>query len=674
MELTYNPIFQQFSSPHDPPPPDDGDNRPLDDLELNSISIYRDHPQFLFQNEDDENNENQDVEDEDVQEINESMSYISRRLSKSRSNSFPNENNNRMHRRNSETMETAMNIAQTIREESMNFIHRRREEVDTRILNIPLQEIQQMKLLVKDTILGQRKFHIAWTCWVVGFSLFGAMLISIFGKHSFVDSWFTAASAICNAGLNVVSSEYQPRSCLVVIALLMIIGGSSVMLLPTMIGRVIRLKKYRNLMKDCLVTIQSSPSSLSFHQIENIINESTANEHANHNASQATPADIKNCLIIIADYYKLYDALLAAVWIVFLYTFLWILFGAIFLYCGLLLRPLEPVLEARGITHLENAIFLSISSFTNSGLTISPNSLFYVTDNDFVLFISSVLILVGNTLMPVLLRYFISFQLWCIQTLILTSPSSPSYVSSVTSPPHSPIPTSESPIFPLTPSPAASPLQNTIQYIHHRVRYIGVDWHRISDALEYILANPRRICTHLFTHKDCIYLLQFAIVCNAIEYFFFIITCMPRPAVEKYGSVGKLLKLGLFQTLNTRHSGFAVFDLRTFPQDMLFVMALSMFLSSIPYISLLGNTATEGKNLPPCPLNYLWAVPKDINKKMVVEDHRRALLSKFSSKISPENHENGTSSRAHGIGFVVKRIMLRVWFLRSDSAPLPSSH
>ena len=574
MELTSNPIFRQISS-FEPP---------CDDLLTSDDQLLNSSNEFFYEN--DQNNiENNfstleteiDEEDEMIELdhpigiIHRTFSHASRRSSTSSVSYTGGEGGGGNTNHHSSVIEI-------IREESLNFFQRRKDEVDTRLLSIPIQEIQHMKMEFRDTLIGKRKFHIAWTLWVVGFSLIGGGIIAILGNHSFVDSWFTAASAICNAGLNVISPEFQPKESLAIIAILMTLGCSSIMLLPTMAVRAIRLKKYRSQMKECLAAVHSSPSSWSFRQLE-----SQVDQHATH-------SDIQNILIIVADYYKLYDALLAAIVIVFLYTFLWILCGTILLYIGLLFYPIEPALQARGVTVLENAIFFSISSFTNSGLCISPNGLFYVTDNDFVLFVSSVLILVGNTLMPVLLRYSISFLLWCIQKFILPKTSPAAFIPSP-APVFSPI--TDSPSFPSSPSSSHDHPQNPFPD-NPRVRFLGMDWHRISHALEYILANPRRICTHLFTHKDCIYLLQFAILCNSVEFFFFLITCLPRPNLENSASMGKLLKLGFYQTLNTRHSGFGVFDLRTFPQDMLFVMALSMFLSSVPYISLLGNTATEG--------------------------------------------------------------------------------
>lgn len=579
MELTSNPIFRQISSFE----PSSDDIFATDDHFINSSNEYlpENDPNEINNLETNFSHLETEIDEEDemieldhpIGIIHRTFSHASRRSSTS-----------------SVTMATAggggveggggghqSSVIEIIREESLNFFQRRKDEVDTRLLSIPIQEIQHMKMEFRETLIGKRKFHIAWTLWVVGFSVIGGGILAILGNHSFVDSWFTAASAICNAGLNVISPEFQPKESLAIIAILMTLGCSSIMLIPTMVVRAIRLKKYRSQMKQCLAAVHSSPSSWSFRQLESQVDQQTAH------------SDLQNILIIVADYYKLYDALLAAIVIVFLYTFLWIFCGTILLYIGLLLYPIEPALQTRGVTVLENAIFFSISSFTNSGLCISPNGLFYVTDNDFVLFISSVLILVGNTLMPVLLRYSISFLLWCIQNFILSRTSPSPFIPSPT-PVFSPI--TDSPSFPLSPSSSHDHHQNP--FPDNRVRFLGIDWHRISHALEYILANPRRICTHLFTHKDCIYLLQFAILCNSVEFFFFLITCLPRPNIENSASMGKLLKLGFFQTLNTRHSGFGVFDLRTFPQDMLFVMALSMFLSSVPYISLLGNTATEG--------------------------------------------------------------------------------
>lgn len=411
-----------------------------------------------IENNSDENNneENNNFNNNNKEEEYEPIQFSPTRLRRSSSTSSING------RRRSET---AIELANALRDESVKFIQRRRDDVDDRLIKIPLQEIRVVKSALIDTMVGRRKFHIAWTLWVVGFSAIGGGIIALLGKHSFVDSWFTAASAICNAGLSVMSPDGHPRGSLAIIAILMLLGGSSVMLLPTMIVRAYRLRKYRTQMKECLTTIQSSPSSWSFSELERIVDRNTYN------------SDLKNVLVIVADYYKLYDALIAAIWIVTLYTFLWIFFGAIFLYLGLLLRPMEPVLKDRGITTIENAIFLSISSFTNSGLTISPNSLFYVTNNDFVLFILSLLILVGNTLMPVLLRYFISFILWFIQRFILSSRNT--NITSITTSniPFASIDLENVNNSPSSPSNTNSPsnlnsTQNTMQSISMRVRYI----------------------------------------------------------------------------------------------------------------------------------------------------------------------------------------------------------
>ncbi len=70
---------------------------------------------------------------------------------------------------------------------------------------------------------------------------------------------------------------------------------------------------------------------------------------------------------------------------------------------------------------------------------------------------------------------------------------------------------------------------------------------------------------------------------------------------------------------------------------------------------------------------FIYIVPKENEKNMKrkadIEAHRRALLTKFSSEITPEvNNEENTSS---ALTLVVKRIVLRVWFLRSEIS-LPS--
>ena len=223
---------------------------------------------------------------------------------------------------------------------------------------------------------------------------------------------------------------------------------------------------------------------------------------------------------IITEYRRIYDASIVLAVVIVMYIVSWILLGSLFLMAALMEDPMEPQLAARGYSFYQIALFRSISAFTNSGVSISSNSLVYMGNNSSALFVVSCLIFAGNVFFPMFLR-------WSIRGL-------------------------------------------------YKVCIRFPEYKKIAASLKYILDNPRRLTTQLFNHDSTVYLVQVAIMSNLIIYFFFLTSCTYRSSMQKYGSVGNICALGLFQIINLRHAGFGVFDFRDLPQEMLFVIAIAM--------------------------------------------------------------------------------------------------
>jgi Trk-type K+ transport system membrane component len=112
-------------------------------------------------------------------------------------------------------------------------------------------------------------------------------------------------------------------------------------------------------------------------------------------------------------------------------------------------------------------------------------------------------------------------------------------------------------------------------------------------AFKFVLNNPRLVTTHIFLFDETVYLVQFFVGSSLFMFIFFLITSIRDPSLQKYGSHLDIARLGLFQILNTRHAGFAVFNFRDLPQSVLLLYALSMFLSPSPFISLLHASGTQ---------------------------------------------------------------------------------
>ncbi len=212
--------------------------------------------------------------------------------------------------------------------------------------------------------------------------------------------------------------------------------------------------------------------------------------------------------------------------------------GRFFLYLALLTKEIDQELSERGFTVYDNALFLSIFAFCNTGIVMTSSSILSLGKNSAALFVLSCILLAGNVMVPVLLRW-------------------------------------------------------SVTAVYRISRLFGEN--KVNAAARYIIKNPRRITTHLFNKDSTVYLVQIAIIGNLLVYFYFLVSSTYRDSMKKYGDTGTVLALGMFQVINFRHSGFQVFDLRDWPEDMLLVSALAMFLSPVPGIGLLHNSGINLK-------------------------------------------------------------------------------
>lgn len=108
-----------------------------------------------------------------------------------------------------------------------------------------------------------------------------------------------------------------------------------------------------------------------------------------------------------------YQAFSILSWIVLLYIVLVQLWGAIAL--GWFISARHPSIPAGNhINAWWSGIFLSASAFNNSGMSLIDANMVPFQLSYFVLFVMSALILLGNTLFPILLRIIV----WCLAWII----------------------------------------------------------------------------------------------------------------------------------------------------------------------------------------------------------------------------------------------------------------
>jgi Trk-type K+ transport system membrane component len=375
----------------------------------------------------------------------------------------------------------------------------------TTIENITL-EINKIILELNEYLLGHRIFNVSFASYIILLTLFGAGLLWATGGGNFVDAWFLSTSAVGGGGLSVRETKELTNSCFRTLQFLMFFGSGPVLILPILAYRVHRLGKYIDRM---IFAVQD--------------NENCSEEDRN----------------VIVEYFLIYSATKWLICLSVIYIFICVFVGSIIL-CGfLLLHDLEGEIKDRGISYYENALFLSISAFSNCGLTMSSNSLYYLSNNAGALIVIALLIVAGNTLFPVFMRCLIEFILYVLVRLKSTKTWG---------------------------------------------NYVTDD--KIS-GLKYLLKRPRKLSPQLYGRKDTLFILQFFVLSYIVVMISFISS---NEYENKYGSKATVVGLSLFQIVNIRHAGFQVFNFRDLTQNTLLIFALSMFLAPVPYIGLLHST------------------------------------------------------------------------------------
>lgn len=195
------------------------------------------------------------------------------------------------------------------------------------------REYKILKFEVQESWLGNRAYHIAWAVYVLSVSLVGGAILRVLGDNSFLNDWFDAASCLANSGLTAVSVSDRSRSEIATMSTLMLCGSGALLLLPTLMYRCHILGKLLPEMKDCLNRADLSRSTKK----------------------------------VIRDHILLYKGSWLMIWIIFLYVIIFLLGGSILLYAFLTTEQMEPYLKERGFSHFENAMFTTVSAFTNSG-------------------------------------------------------------------------------------------------------------------------------------------------------------------------------------------------------------------------------------------------------------------------------------------------------------------
>lgn len=342
--------------------------------------------------------------------------------------------------------------------------------------------------------------------YYVSMALLGAVIICFNDDLNFNDALFLSVGGITSSGLSTISMANLSWFSLFVMAVLMSFGQLSVVILFITLYRI---KKFK------------------------IVNQSIQQSRRTQLIPEYDQLDAKE-KEIIAQQHLLFDSLALLSKVLFFYIIICQMIFGLMLLLSLYLYPNQPELEARGFSRIDNAVYLTISAYSNSGYSISSDSLIGLQFNPMAYITLSILILLGNTMMPIILR------------LIITHLS-----------------VSRDPT------------------IHRPAKYILNHPHSVVHGI-------------LYDENDTILLFQGIIGLNIFQYVVFLIFSLNNDRIPDYLSDSTLAGLGYFQAISTRCAGFNILDLRTLNQGVIYVYCVFCYLTADKIVRMFkGNSIDE---------------------------------------------------------------------------------
>ncbi|KAI9856393.1 MAG: hypothetical protein M1824_005431 [Vezdaea acicularis] len=227
-----------------------------------------------------------------------------------------------------------------------------------------------------------------------------------------------------------------------------------------------------------------------------------------------------------------YRALKVLALVVPLYFILWQLFGAIGI-GAYMARNNADVSRMNGLDPWWTGAFVAISAFNNSGMSLLDANMIPFSGSIYILITTGLLILVGNTGYPIVLR----FLLWAIRRL----------------------------------------LPNTPWFEVHR------------DTLQFLLDHPRRCYTNLFQSRHTWYLLLTLVTLNGIDWIAFEVLNVGNPAITSMSSSARAID-GIFQALAVRSGGFYIVAISSLRIGLQVLYVIMMYVSVYPVVITMRNS------------------------------------------------------------------------------------
>ena len=297
--------------------------------------------------------------------------------------------------------------------------------------------------------------------------IFSSLLIYYFerekngGQYAYIDVLFLCISAFTATGLSTISTFGLSPQTFGVIGFLMFFGSIFFHLIPPLIAR-----QYYN---------------------RKVL------EHYKDRIEEINPQ-------VIEEHNKLNDALKLSIGVCVSYLLSWQVLIFVVYYGALHLRPQEPELVERGYSRVQDAAFIVTSAFSNTGLTISSSSVYYIANNPLAYCALMLAIVAGNTC----IAPFLYFSFWSLLKVY--------------------------------------------------------DFSRLdASAIRYVFQNPTKICQYTLSWEATRHIFFAMLAINIVQYVFFLPSAVyPSVTLNDYGSMAKVAGMLSFQTISTRTCGMQV--------------------------------------------------------------------------------------------------------------------
>ncbi|ANB14443.1 Trk2p [Sugiyamaella lignohabitans] len=183
---------------------------------------------------------------------------------------------------------------------------------------------------------------------------------------------------------------------------------------------------------------------------------------------------------------------------------------------------LKDHFTSEGFTSTLWAWFTSVSAFSDTGFTLTPESMAFFQREAYIPLLSAFLIVIGNTGFPVLLRFII----WIA--------------------------------FKFTPR-----------------------FGRAHESLGFLLDHPRRCFTLLFPSSATWWLLAVLVILNSVDLVLFLVLDLTSKAITEI-PVGYRIVCGLFQAIATRTAGFTIVSMSDVHPAVRVSYVIMMYISVLP--------------------------------------------------------------------------------------------